>query len=113
MFCEKSLNTILVSKRFGWLFIKRSCVKISYRTRIARKVVLHIRQIVLKNVIYLQVKTSTLTPFVKPCNTLNIAVHNCVFYIQLCVESAFTYIPGSTKSAVSKWIFLNVYLYNV
>ena len=38
-------------------------------------------------------ETSTLTPFVKPCNILNLATKN-IFYIQLYVESAFT---GSTN----------------
>ena len=40
-------------------------------------------------------KTSTLTPFVKPCDILNLAIQN-IFYTQLYVESAFTYNPGST-----------------
>ena len=40
-------------------------------------------------------ETSTLTPFVKPCDILNLAIRN-IFYIQLYVESAFMYNPGST-----------------
>ena len=40
-------------------------------------------------------KTLTLTPFVKPHDMLNLAVWN-IFYVQLHVESAFTYNPGST-----------------
>ena len=40
-------------------------------------------------------KTSTFTPFVKPCNMLNLAVWN-IFYVQSYVESAFTFNPGST-----------------
>ena len=41
-------------------------------------------------------KTSTLTPFVKPCNILNLAIQN-IFYTQLlCMESAFTYNLGVT-----------------
>ena len=41
-------------------------------------------------------KTSTLTPFVKPRNILNLAVQN-VLYKQPNRESAFTYNLGSTK----------------
>ena len=41
-------------------------------------------------------ETSTLTPFVKPHNVLNLAIQN-VFYVPLYVESAFTYKLGSTK----------------
>ena len=55
---------------------------------------LHVRRIKLKNVIY-KYKTSTLTPFVKPCDVVNLAKQN-VFYVQSCVESAFMYIMGST-----------------
>ena len=40
-------------------------------------------------------KTSTLTPFVKPHDILNLAVQNA-FYIQTFVESAFMNNPGST-----------------
>ena len=40
-------------------------------------------------------KTSTLTPFVKPHDILNLAVQN-IFYVQSYVESAFTYNPGLT-----------------
>ena len=40
-------------------------------------------------------KTSTLTPFVKPCDVLNLAIQN-LFYTQLYVESTFTYNLGST-----------------
>ena len=40
-------------------------------------------------------KRSTLTPFVKPHNVLNLAVQN-IFYVQSFVESAFMYNPGST-----------------
>ena len=40
-------------------------------------------------------ETSTLTPFEKQHNVLNLAVRN-IFYIQLYVESAFTYNPGLT-----------------
>ena len=52
---------------------------------------LHIRLIVLKNVINYKYKTSTLTPFVKPCNVL---------YIQLYVESTFKYNLGSTPNTM-------------
>ena len=41
-------------------------------------------------------KTSTLTPFVKPRNTLNLAVQN-VFYVKMYAESAFTYNPELTQ----------------
>ena len=41
-------------------------------------------------------KKSTLTPFVKLCDILNLAVQN-IFYVQSYVESAFTYNPGSTR----------------
>ena len=44
-------------------------------------------------------KIPTLTPFVKPCNILNLAIQN-IFYIQLYVESAFTYNLGPTKVSV-------------
>ena len=40
-------------------------------------------------------ETSTLTPFVKPHDILNLAVQN-VFYIQLYVESAFMFNLGYT-----------------
>ena len=40
----------------------------------------------------------TLTPFVKPHNILNLAEQN-IFYVQLYMESAFTYNPGSTVSS--------------
>ena len=40
-------------------------------------------------------KPSTLTPFVKPRDILNLSIQN-VFYIQSYVESAFTYNTGST-----------------
>ena len=40
-------------------------------------------------------KTSTLTPFVKPCDILNLAIQD-IFYIQSFVESTFTYNPGLT-----------------
>ena len=38
-------------------------------------------------------ETSTLTPFVKPCDVLNLALQT-IFYEQSYVESAFTYNPG-------------------
>ena len=41
-------------------------------------------------------KTSTLTPFVKPHNVLNLAVQK-IFYVQLYMESAFMYNPGLTQ----------------
>ena len=41
-------------------------------------------------------ETSTLDPFVKPRDVLNLAVRN-VFYVQSCMESAFTYNLGSTQ----------------
>ena len=37
----------------------------------------------------------TLTPFIKPCNILNLAVQN-IFYVQSCVDFAFSYNLGST-----------------
>ena len=49
---------------------------IKSQTKVACKVRLHIRQI-------------ALTPFVKPCNVLNLAIWN-VFNVQLYEESAFT-----------------------
>ena len=42
-------------------------------------------------------ETSTLTPFVKLCDVLNLAVQN-IFYVQSYVECAFPYNPGSTNS---------------
>ena len=39
--------------------------------------------------------TYTLTPFLKPHAVLNLAEQN-VFYVQLYMESAFTYNPGLT-----------------
>ena len=44
-------------------------------------------------------KTSTLTPFVKPHDILNLAVQN-VFYVQSYMESVFTYNPGWTKTSL-------------
>ena len=41
-------------------------------------------------------KTSTLNPFVKPRDILNLAIQN-IFYIQSYVESTFTYNPGLTN----------------
>ena len=40
-------------------------------------------------------ETCILNPFVKPSNTLNLAIQN-IFYVQLYVESSFTYNPGLT-----------------
>ena len=40
-------------------------------------------------------ETSTLTPFEKPGDILNLAVQN-IFYVQLYMESAFIYNPGLT-----------------
>ena len=57
---------------------------------------LHIRQIVLKNVILYKCKTPKLTTFVKPFDILNLAVQN-IFYRQLYVESAFMYNLGLTN----------------
>ena len=54
------------------------------QTRIACKVKLYSRM----SFIY-KYETSTLTPFVKPRNILNLAVQD-VFYVQLYMESAFT-----------------------
>ena len=59
------------------------------QTPIARKTNLCSR----KSFIY-KYKTSTLTPFVKPWDILNLATKN-VFYIQMYVESAFTNNRGS------------------
>ena len=47
-----------------------------------------------------QYKSFTLTPFVKPLDKLNLPICN-VFYIQLYVESAFTY-PGSTRNLLER-----------
>ena len=47
-------------------------------------------------------KTSTLTPFVKPHNVLNLAVQK-IFYVQLYMESAFMYNPGLTP--IEYWDF--------
>ena len=47
-----------------------------------------------KSFIY-KYKTSTLTPFVKPRNVLNLAIQN-LFYVQSNVEYGFTYNLGST-----------------
>ena len=38
--------------------------------------------------------------FVKPRDVLNLAKQN-VFYVQLYVESAFTYNPGTTKIVIT------------
>ena len=46
-----------------------------------------------------------LTPFVKPCNILNLAVCN-IFYVQSYVESAFMYNPGLTKTILAKTLLL-------
>ena len=46
-------------------------------------------------------ETSTLTPFVKPSNILNIAIQN-VFYVQSYVESAFMYNPRSTNKIIDR-----------
>ena len=54
-------------------------------------------------------KTYTLTPFVKPCKILNLAVKN-IFYVQLYVESAFTYNMGSTKGSTLSSNGMNVNL---
>ena len=43
-----------------------------------------------------QYETSTLTPFVKPCNILNLAIQN-ICYVQSFMESAFLYNPRSTN----------------
>ena len=40
-------------------------------------------------------KTFLLTPFVKPCEVLKLAIQN-VFYVQSYVDSTFTYNPGLT-----------------
>ena len=42
-------------------------------------------------------ETSTLTPFVKPHNILNLAAQN-IFYVQSYVESNFTYNLGSNPT---------------
>ena len=56
-------------------FCNICCINFYVRPR------LHVRQIVLMNVIYYEYKTSTHTPFVKPCNVLNLAIQN-IFYVQ-------------------------------
>ena len=61
--------------------MNRHLSKIDHRTQIARKVRLHIRRIVLKNVIYLLVQNIHTYPFAKPYTILNLAAQN-VFYIQ-------------------------------
>ena len=45
-------------------------------------------------------KTSTLTPFVKPHDVLNLA-EQIVFNVLLLLESAFTYNPGSANLYVT------------
>ena len=49
-------------------------------------------------------ETSTLTPFVKPHNILNLAIPN-IFYIQLYMESAFTFNPGSTGKGIGYFVW--------
>ena len=66
------------------------------RTRIACKVRLHIRQIVLKY------ETFTLTTFVKKCDILNKAVRN-EFDIHSYMESTFMYNLGLTMT-MSQWV---------
>ena len=63
---------------------------------------MHVRRIVLKTSFTFKYKICTLTPFVKPCNVLNIAVWN-IFYVQLYMESAFMYNPGLTP--IEYWDF--------
>ena len=89
-------NWIAPTVKHEWNFAMQMLSQNFCRTQIAHKVRLHVRQIVLKNVIY-KYKTSTLTPFVKPRDILNLTVQN-VFYIQAYEESIFTYNPGSTKN---------------
>ena len=64
-------------------------------TRIDHKGRLTVRQIHLKKPFIYKYKTSTLTPFVKPHEILNLALQN-IFYAQLYMESYFTYNTGST-----------------
>ena len=52
-------------------------------------------------------KTSTLTPFVKPRDILTLGKWN-VFYIQLYVEFAFMYNPGSTSNLRCQALYINV-----
>ena len=62
------------------------------QTQIVHKVRLHVRQIVLKQIIYFQVQNIH-TPFVKPDDIPNLAVPN-IFYIQSYMKSTFTYNLG-------------------
>ena len=64
-------------------------------TQIACKVGLHITGLYSRMSFIYRYNTSTLTPFVKPCIILNLALQN-VFYVQLYMESTFTYNPGLT-----------------
>ena len=68
---------------------------IKHWTEIVHKVGLHVRLYSRMSFIY-KYKTSTLTPFVKPHNVLNLAVQK-IFYVQLYMESAFMYNPGLTQ----------------
>ena len=68
-------------------------------TRIAHKVGLHESGLYSRTSFIYKYKAPTLTPYVKPRNILNLAVQN-IFYVQLYVESAFTYNPGSTGCTV-------------
>ena len=79
------------------------CGIFNCRTRIARNVRLQLRRIVLKMSFIYKYITSAFNPFVKPCDILNLAVWN-IFYIQLYMESTFTYNLGLTYLI----IYLNV-----
>ena len=57
----------------------------------------HVRRIVLRNVIYFLVQNINTSPFVKPCDILNLVIQN-VFYVQSYMLSALNYNPVSTVS---------------
>ena len=60
---------------------------------------LHVRRIVLNNVIYLKVQNIHTYPFVKPSCVLNLAVQN-VFYLQspLCTIQKLLFVQGRKPS---------------
>ena len=73
----------------------RCCRKQSYfirQTQIACKVRLHKGGLYSRMSFNYKYKTSPLTPFGKPCDIINLTIQK-VFYIQLYVESTFTYYP--------------------
>ena len=70
------------------------CSLLFGRTWIAHKVGMHVRRIVIKNIIFYKYETSTLALFVKPRYILNLAT-KCILHTSY-VESTFTHNPGST-----------------